>query len=196
MKNFAKLWVLLFCLGISGTSYGWGAWSGASTADLVDKSTAQTITGDKTISGSLIATKACETGYERLTPNYCIQIAASAPSLLNLTRDACTTVTSPHSLSTAIVITAVPEARAANGVQDRTSTVAAYDDSSCSSSLRRTVSAAGREHVATTVFKVLDKIQTNLVVKADTPGDPVYLKFSDDAGDSGRARYYVEGYYD
>lgn len=132
------------------------------------------------------------TGFTRISPNYSIKNASST----SLVRDTCTTIAAPASDSTAIYIRLSVTANTANGIStSRTSTIVAYSDSGCTASLSASVGATCFEFVATASTQCDTNTDTTTIL-LPSAGASIYLKQTDDAGNTGTGSYTVLGVYD
>lgn len=150
--------------------------------------------GDVNITDSLTSSKACASGYTRISPNYCTSDTPSAS--YSLTRDACTTITAPAADSKIISIQLSSAAKSNNGVLTRVTTIASYNDSGCITQAAPVITAYAREDPALSAGNFLALNSQNVFIKSSSAGSDVYLKLTDDAGNQGTGFYNIIGYYD
>lgn len=147
--------------------------------------------GTLTVSDTLSSTKACVTGYDRVTPNLCRK--TSFTSSTSLVRDVVTLVTGPTGAK-GLVLFLSSTAGAANAILDRQSLVNVYTDSGATVLVTQ-FSATAREAVATAAGTPLLNVSSEFHVQTDS-SSRVWLKLTDDAGNQGACSYVVLGYYD
>lgn len=145
-------------------------------------------------SGVLSSSRACDTGYTRVTPNYCRKTSydLSATTINGV----CSTVDGPTS-ATALQLRVYTLAKTASLVSTaRNTAVHAYNTSSCSDPQLQAFLSYAQGYEFVSAANVTAGADTNDVkVKTDSNGD-VFVKFVSDSGGNGTASYFLMGYYD
>ena len=140
----------------------------------------------------IVSTASCATGYTRKTPNYCAKDTINA--FTALVRDTCTTITLPANALLGHVRVSV-HAKAAAGVAARSSLIHSFTDNTCSTIKSDSlVDAQSYEPTAYTSGIILT-MDTNDIVESLTTLQ-LFIRFADDAGNTGSAKYMILGYYD
>lgn len=144
--------------------------------------------------GSMSSSKACASGFTRITPNFCSR-GTNSSNYVALVRDTCTAVARPSADTVAVLVRATSRADSANaaGVL-RTTQVSGYVDTSCAGTAKVITRAAAYEHTAVASNTELASDQALAVLHLT--GTNFYLQFSDDAGNQGDGSYSIEGYFD
>lgn len=143
--------------------------------------------------GSVASSKACASGFARITPNFCSR-STNSSNYASLVRNTCTAVARPSSDTVAVLVRMEGTARSANGAGVlRRTQVSAYADSSCAAAAKIIADASVYEFVATATTTIGKDTAVGVV---HLVGSNFYLQFTDDAGDQGLGAYSLEGYFD
>jgi hypothetical protein len=142
------------------------------------------------LSGSLASTKAAETGYSRVTPNMCRLNDTSGATAL--TRNTITLVTGPTGAK-GLIINILVQIYSLNAVGSRFTTTTVYSDSGATTQIA-VVHINGYEEVAK-VGTLIQSATQEIHVKCNA-SQQVWLRFTDDVGDSGISNYTIVGYYE
>lgn len=142
---------------------------------------------------SVTSTKACASGYTRLTPNYC---AKSNPGTVALTTSTCTDVSPPAADATAIKFRTDITIQGSGTAGYATGGMTAYSDSGCTSPLYSNMGVIGA-YDPSGVTADIGRAVSTVIVPLPTAGAHAYLL----AGPTGSAAsmagvYGIEGYYD
>lgn len=144
-------------------------------------------------SSTLSSTKACAAGYTRMGPNFCAKNSGAAGGT-SLVRDTCTTVaTLPADAKMALVHVYV-NAISANSIAQRTANVESYSGNTCAALYRQVAAATAYEFSAVAAVTLATDSNTE-VLPLDASAD-FFLKFFDDAGNTGTGFYEIVGYFD
>lgn len=171
---------------LSGTTTNTGTISGGTISGAI-------ISGATSIStsGTVSSTKACASGYTRITPNLCIKPDSSTTIL---TRDVCTAVNAPSPDAKVLLIRLEALSRTENGVGIRSAIVSGYSDSGCTQTTIYPVSANSVEFVA---YGNMNSINRAIVIShviLPSPGATTYVRLL--GGTYAQGLYNVVGYYD
>lgn len=147
--------------------------------------------GAITIADDLSSTKACAAGYTRISPNWCHRTGIGTTAL---TRDVCTTITIPTGAKV-LWFSGTATAKKAGSASLRNATVQAYSVSGCGSGLiANLANSQATENPAGTSGNLMVKAQYTYPI--DVSGGSLFLRFSDDAGNTGSADYEIVSYID
>lgn len=144
-----------------------------------------------TLESDLTHNKACASGYARVAPGFCLRNESLASQTITLTRDECSSVTTPSG-ATAILVYASGVARSNNQIGVRNSDVRFYDNGSCSTGTLGIHETRTYEFSTVTANTTLAISYTPLILKTGS----LFVQFSDDAGDRGSGTYRIGGYWD
>lgn len=146
------------------------------------------------LSESPTSTKACAAGYTRKGPNYC-QKNAPLFSWTALTRDACASIALPSAEVVLLVVNGITAAKSANSVLERSASITAYSDASCTAGNETgNWGLVVRENAAVAAGNQLGSVQVDQTIAVS--GSNFYLKCTDDLGNQGTCSYMLRGYYD
>jgi hypothetical protein len=148
--------------------------------------------GTVNVTGTLSSTKACASGYTRMSPNFC---SNNTRPFTALTRDACTTVARPAAGATGALIFAFAQVTGSGAIgQTRSASVYAFTANTCATVLRDIVSTQSFEF-STASGSIMSSDYGTSFVPYDGSGN-LYLRLSDDAANTGASSYGVQGYFD
>ncbi|NIP73040.1 MAG: hypothetical protein GWO16_08425 [Gammaproteobacteria bacterium] len=135
----------------------------------------------------------CVSEYTRVAPGTCKR--NTWPSYTILTKDVCTEITAPTASATGIALHLNAEAGAASsGGVMRWASVTVFSDASCTVKATAGITAWGYEFTAASA-KVSSDSAIQFAVLG-TPGDSIWIKAGDDAGNQGLGGYSIAGYTD
>ena len=143
-------------------------------------------------SGSVSSTKAAESGYTRITPNYC---SKDTPSKTALTRDACTAVAVPSGA------TMVEVALESEVIAFGSTGIISYSQVSICTAAGCAANIDGKRSYATAIEWSggaegnVEAYDINTVKVIPVSGY-IYIKFTDDGGEGSAGYYSIQGYYD
>lgn len=142
--------------------------------------------------GKITSNAPCASGYTRIAPGVCRLADVEYTSKdVPLTRDACTAITLPSG-ATGLLIDIYMAARSANSVGQRATAVHQYGNSGCTGSVYYSHFSNAYEHTAVTAETTLSSNNGLLLVTSSTR----WIKFVDDEGNRGLARYVPVMYWD
>lgn len=146
-------------------------------------------------SSTVSSTKACETGYTRVGPNFCHR---NTPTWVSLLRDSCTTIGGASSGSQAILLRTLAHAGSVNAEGARRAFVDSYTTNACTTTLIPLLSEArANETPGIPAGSTLGSDSSTVILRSpDGIGGQHYIKFEDDAGNGGAVYYMFLGYYD
>ena len=149
--------------------------------------------GTLAVSGTVSSTKACYTGYTRVSPNFCLKDEEGG-AVFSLSASGCTLSTAPGPTDVkALLLTVSHQVISANAVGFRTSTARIYapSDTTCALGGQVTFDTAMREFAAVAAGTSFFQREFPLIVKTSATGVfPVQWQ----AG--GVASAIVAGYFD
>lgn len=143
-------------------------------------------------SGAVTSTRACASGYTRLTPNYCLRDDRSSTGFTSMTVDTCTTIASPSANATKLHVIFLMGVGSGNSVAGRRNNTYTYTNSGCS-----TVSDHNHiyawEVVATSGVTLVSTYQLMI---APIISSNSYAKFTSILGGGSTTSYKLYGYWD
>lgn len=145
-----------------------------------------------TFTGSPTSTKACASGYTRVSPNLCLRDPTDSTTTV---MGACSGITLPDSAAKAVILWVMLSARTNNLVQNRNVTAQSYTDAACTAGNETGYwNLQAREWVAVLAGSLAASYGSEKVIRVS--GD-FGLKFTNDpASGQGDAAYRIRGYYD
>lgn len=141
--------------------------------------------------GSITSTKACSAGYVRIGPNLCMNNSSEVYTAL--VRDTCTNIAVPTG-ALAILIHYELTVSSGNAVGTRYSQVEQFISSDCTN--RKVDSQVLYYEFNATVAGTLIGFSRTSTMLEPGDGGGYYLRFGDDTGNQGAAKYMLLGYYD
>lgn len=142
--------------------------------------------------GRITTSAPCATGYTRMAPGVCRLEDVEHPAKeVHLIRDVCTAITLPSG-ATGLLIDIYMAARSANSVGQRATVVRQYGNSGCTGPVYYSHFSNTYEHTAVTAETTLSSNNGLLLVTSSTR----WIKFEDDDGNRGFARYVPIMYWD
>lgn len=148
------------------------------------------VAGVALFGGDVVSYKACASGYVRRIPNYCARDITAA-SAVTLARDTCTLVTKPVTPTVALILRLDIEIAASNVAGARTVNV----DTSLNTctSVFPIASLKTYEGAAVPLGTIIAGNSQVVLLDATSA---FYLKFGDDASNTGTVKYTIDGYFD
>ena len=152
----------------------------------------QRTTGDISIAGAFASTKACASGYTRVTPNLCFKNANTANIGTVLTAGTCTSIAAPDGAAKALLLRVNSLVNSNNAIATRWSQIDSHSTSACNGTTGYfRFNNQVREFAAVAAGTTISDQAAQYVVPV-----PVWLILTRDTGNQGTGLYEVQGYYD